>query len=109
MVPGFVSDGIPRRKSTSPFFHEVQSQEVSPDERRLRQAQCYKRQQHHGEVGASRLSPCAHSRSLRSPGRLARVTLKTRAVGRLRVVDDGDNRHHAIAGGDMNDYETSLK
>ena len=29
------------------------------------------------------------SRSLRSPGRLARVTCKMRAVARLRALDDG--------------------
>jgi hypothetical protein len=38
------------------------------------------------------LSPCIHSRSLRSPGRLARLAWRPRAVGRLRAVDDGDNR-----------------
>jgi hypothetical protein len=76
--------------------------------RRPRKAQCRRRQQCHGDVGARRLSPCANNRSLRSPGRLARVPCKTRAVGRLRVVDDGDNRHHSIAGGNMNDYQTSL-
>jgi hypothetical protein len=40
----------------------------------------------------TRFSPWVHSRSLRSPGRLARLTLKPRAVGRLRAVDYGDNR-----------------
>jgi hypothetical protein len=33
-----------------------------------------------------------HSRSLRSPGRLARQALRPRAVGRLRAVDYEDNR-----------------
>jgi hypothetical protein len=36
------------------------------------------------------ISPWVHSRSLRSPGRLARQVFKPRAVGRLRAVDYGD-------------------
>jgi hypothetical protein len=84
-------------KSTSAFFHEVRDRKLVLEFRWPRQAQCCRWQQHHAEVGASRLSPCAHNRSLRSPGRLARVTCKTRAVGRLRAVDDGDNRHHSAA------------
>jgi hypothetical protein len=37
------------------------------------------------------LSPWVHRRSLRSPGRLARLAWRARAVGRLRAVDHGDN------------------
>jgi hypothetical protein len=33
------------------------------------------------------LSTWVHNRSLRSPGRLARLALRPHAVGRLRVVD----------------------
>jgi hypothetical protein len=40
----------------------------------------------------TRFSPWVHSRSLRSPGRLARLAWRARAVGRLRAVDYGDNR-----------------
>jgi hypothetical protein len=39
----------------------------------------------------TRLPPWVHSRSLRSPGRLARMAVGPRAVGRLRAVDYGDN------------------
>jgi hypothetical protein len=39
----------------------------------------------------ARLSPWVHSRSLRSPARLARLALRPRAVGRLRAVHYGDN------------------
>ena len=38
----------------------------------------------------TRLPPWVHSRSLRSPGRLARRVFKPRAVSRLRTVDYGD-------------------
>lgn len=46
------------------------------------------------EVAAAaltQLSPWVHSRSLRSPVRLARLALRPRAVGRLRAVHYGDN------------------
>jgi hypothetical protein len=37
------------------------------------------------------LSPWVHSRSLRSPGRMAHLLCKPRALGRLRAMDYGDN------------------
>jgi hypothetical protein len=40
----------------------------------------------------TQFSPWVHSRSLRSPGRSARLAWRARAVGRLRAVDYGDNR-----------------
>jgi len=47
--------------------------------------------QHHRQKSRpTAISPWVHSRSLRSPGRLARLVLRPRAVGRLRAMDYGD-------------------
>ena len=42
------------------------------------------------KTASTAISPWVHSRSLRSPGRLARLGSMPRAVGRLRAVHYGD-------------------
>jgi len=48
------------------------------------------RRHHRQKHRPTAISPWVHSRSLRSPGRLARLVLRPRAVGRLRAMDYGD-------------------